>query len=111
MVTTTTWSMREFPGFGRLGRTARADVTLLKGHDAPNAAAPEASARFFTNSRRFIFTRTLRDRNRRRARCKSTVAAEGGFTNDCRKQTVMCKRQVKNHQQTTKNGRGRRVNT
>src|SRR5712672_2165015 len=70
--------MREFPGFGRFGSVVRADVVLLKGHDAPSAAAPEASARFFTNSRRFIFTRCS-ERNRRRAYCCSAIAAEGGI--------------------------------
>src|SRR5438445_11179860 len=58
MVTTTTWSMPEFPGFGKVGRAARADVVLLKGLDGASTAAPDAKIRFFTNSRRWIFTDT-----------------------------------------------------
>jgi hypothetical protein len=61
MVTTTTWSMREFAGLGKFGRTPRADVILLNGKDGASTAAPEARTRFFTNSRRRIFTRTLRE--------------------------------------------------
>jgi hypothetical protein len=62
MVTTTTWSMRELLGLGKSGSTGEADVPLLNGHDGRNAAAPEASTRFFTNSRRRIFKRTLREK-------------------------------------------------
>src|SRR5258708_1362794 len=103
MVTTTTCSMREFPGLGRLGSVARAEVVLPKGHDAPSAAAPEASARFFTSSRRFIFTRcserkiggerVVKSRSRPRAGFRVSMIAD--------KSSAIYEFRVKNHLHTT----------
>jgi uncharacterized protein YijF (DUF1287 family) len=68
--------MPELPGLGKSGRTVRAEVTLLNGHDGASAAAPEASTRFFTNSRRRIFKGALRER-RIGASIKNRVRGRG----------------------------------
>src|SRR6267143_5742566 len=64
IVTTTTCSIPDLSGFGRLGRFGRipcANNFLLEGHDAPTNAAPETNAAFFNNSRRFTFMMSLPD--------------------------------------------------